>query len=370
MTFSIVEANMTGFMHSPFNSSIIKILNDLSNEKVELFCSEEHLSALNFDKDEVLFSPIKVLNPGVKRIKKFFIEYKQSKEIIKKSKTDFIVFLSCFPNVQFFLTKWLKKYKNKKVIFFTHGEAEGLELSGKWKVWSYPFWISACSKIKQPENLYRIVLGSSIKKHIDKYFKINVFSIEHPIGDCIGLVNNHELNSGFVFGFVGKCTLNKGGDVFIKTAQKCDDFDSIFRIVGENTIKYDSIPENLDVMSNGKMMTHEAYENGIKSLDYCCFPFPSDTYKFTASGALLDAIRFAKPVIYIKNDYFDSVFEFAGDIGFRCETEEDFINTIKSLAENQENGRYKKQSENMKSLQKMFLPENVKNQLECIFNQI
>ena len=115
MEICLIEANMTGLHHIPINSLIISMILSLYHDSnIGLFCSEEHYENLNINKQLVKFTPIKVLQPGTKRIQKFFLEYKQTKRIIEISHADLFILLSSFPNVQYFLTKLLKKEQIKK----------------------------------------------------------------------------------------------------------------------------------------------------------------------------------------------------------------------------------------------------------------
>ena len=137
MNISVVEANMTGLQHSYPNGIYVNILRNIIGEgKLFLYCSEEHFSNLGIKKQDVIVNYIKVLKPGKYRIIKFFLEYFQTMKIIKNTDSELIIFLSSFPNVQFFHTLFHKKFKTKKIIIMTHGEAEGLIMNGrKWKFW-------------------------------------------------------------------------------------------------------------------------------------------------------------------------------------------------------------------------------------------
>ena len=58
----------------------------------------------------------------------------------------------------------------------THGELEGLLNQKSNKIWSYPFWVKRCFQQDFQSNIYRIVLGHSIKNYLDeKSLVIEIF---------------------------------------------------------------------------------------------------------------------------------------------------------------------------------------------------
>lgn len=375
MKIELVEANMTGLQHSYHNSFCIRVFNKIAEKRgCILNCSKSQYENLNIEELGIKTNYLKVLKPGKHRIIKFFLEYFQTMKIIKKSNADLIVFLSSFPNVQYFYILNAKKFKNKKIILMTHGELEGLVLPGKkWKFWSYPFWITRCFNHELPSNIYRIVLGKSIADNLKKFCDgKNIFFIDQPRGDFQSTNDNAPAVKNNIFAFVGNCLYKKGGSTFLKSMEIISvDSKSVFEIIGAYDLSEKGISNRLKLLGKPhQMISRELFDESMKRITYACFPYPSDTYKFTASGAVLDAIIYLKPIIYIKNDYFDGIFEDAGDIGYRCKDEKEFIETIRSLDNNPDKSRYLIQVDNLKKLQNKFSVENVENQLKSIVSKI
>ncbi len=373
MKIDIIEANMTGWQHSFHNYCCIQVLSNLS-DKITLFCSPEHKECLNLNNNnKIEYKPIKVLKPGTRRIHKFFLEYSQTMKIIKESTADLIVFLSSFPNVQYFHILAARKFSDKKVVIMTHGEAEGLILPEKrWKFWSYPFWISKCFNHVLPRNIFRIVLGESILNNMKSFSDSDqIYYIDQPRNNFKKKNDILPLTKNNIFAFIGNCLYKKGGESFIKAADIVKrNSGSIFEIIGAYDLD-ESISTNLTLLSKPhEMIPRNLFNEALEKVTYACFPYPSNTYKFTASGAVLDAVIYLKPIVYIKNDYFDGIFKEAGDIGYRCENEKEFIETIKKLDENSDINRYKQQVENIKKLQKKFSIENTENQIRTIVANI
>lgn len=375
MKVEIIEANMTGLQHSYPNGIYIRIFCSIfGSNNSTLNCSEAHYANLNLDDLNLKVNYLNVLKPGKHRIIKFFLEYFQTMKILKNSDSELIIFLSSFPNVQYFHILNSKKFKNKKVVIMTHGELEGLVLKGrKWKFWSYPFWITKCFKHDLPENISRIVLGKSIADNLKNYTdEKNIYFIDQP-RDNFKSVNNVLPNANNnIFAFIGNCLYKKGGKSFITAAKNIADVsDSIFEVIGAYDLSEKDISTNLKLLSSPhKMISRKLFDESLEKITYACFPYPSDTYRFTASGAVLDAIIYLKPIIYIKNDYFDGIFEKSENIGYRCENEEDFIKTIKEIDSHPDIDCYKKQIENLKKLQSKFYINTIENQLKSILTAV
>lgn len=375
MKIELIEANMTGLQHAYPNGIYTRIFSKIAGEgNLTLHCSPEHYPNLNVEDLNLNTKYLKVLKPGTRRIQKFFLEYKQTMKIIENTDSDLIIFLSSFPNVQFFHTLAHKKFANKKVIIMTHGEAEGLVLPGrKWKFWSYPFWITLCYKLKLPENMFRIVLGESILENMRAFSESNhIYYIDQPRDNFKSENKILPMKKENIFAFIGNCLYKKGGAAFVKAAEfKSPDSKSKFEIIGAYDLNEHLSSLKLTLLSKPhEMIPRKIFNEALENITYACFPYPNDTYKFTASGAVLDAIIYLKPIIYIKNDYFDGIFKNAGDIGYRCEDEKEFIETINRLDETPDTKRYSEQVANLKQLQNKFAIENVEMQLNDIIQSV
>ena len=370
---AIVEANMTGLQHAYPNGVYCTMISELyGKENISLYCSNEHLEAMKIGKVYSRFESLKVVSDDNKMIQKFFVEMKNTFKVIKETDADIIVFLSCFPDVQFAIQLFARFIgTEKKVIIFTHGELEGLLMPGKWKVWSYPFWISLCMRHPMPNNVYRIVLGKSIMDNLNKINRDNaVFCIDQP-RDNFSTENKvcHEKGHN-IYSFIGDFLEKKGSKTFLDASEKVQS-NSRFMIVGKyHSVNGKSIGDNVCVCGKNGFIAKDEFDDLIKATTYACYPYPSNSYRLTASGAVLDAIRFLKPIIYIANDYFDSIFEGAGNIGYRCVDEAEFIKVIEELDNTDRSIVYNVQVENLKRLQLKFSQDNVKRQLKQVLNSI
>lgn len=376
MNITIIEANMTGTQHSYHNSICVRIFSEIAgNGKVDLYCSREHLECMGIicEGSNISFHEIEVVPGNQHMIKKFLVESKQTFKILNDTENDIIIFLSSCPDIQYPIIKLAKKYKNKKIVIMTHGELEGLVMSGKWKPWSYPFWISLCFKKNLPSNIYRIVLAESIKDYIDKQYDYdNIYFIDQPrdgfqeFNEVIPMEYNNK------FGYIGDCSEAKGGYDFLNAAKLLGtNSESELWVVGRCLLENVDTNDKINILSkDNNFLTLDTFNHYISKLTYACFPYPNNCYQLTASGAVLDAVRYLKPIVYIKNEYFDGIFKDAGDIGYRCNDAIEFCNVIKELDENPNMERYHAQVKNLKSVQKKFAIDSVKHSLDKILRDV
>ena len=110
---------------------------------------------------------------------------------------------------------------------------------------------------------------------------------------------------------------------------------------------------------NGLLPRNE-YEQFINGLDYVLFLYALNSYKFIASGAIFDTISFGKPIIALRNDYFVSIFEQCGDIGYLCENIEEMACLILKLLDEPDIVAYNRFLQNMEKAKLLYAPECIK----------
>ena len=71
------------------------------------------------------------------------------------------------------------------------------------------------------------------------------------------------------------------------------------------------------------LMSRAAFLNGVAPLHFIVLPHEAGPYTLTASGVLLDAIAWGKPVICRRIPIFESMFRKHGDIGYLFADDED-----------------------------------------------
>lgn len=205
----------------------------------------------------------------------------------------------------------------KKVVFVFHGELEFLvgkvsylKLSG-WYRQSMRFSFRHLF-MKSPA--YALVLGDSIRENLAGIFPHlypHILSICHPY--ILDKTKVHyvteEKNKPVRIGTVGTMKETKGLKEFIALSDLLEDLlvqkrlelCSVGRVYADNI----DLGEKIDWVGHEKGLPRDEFERQIQRLDYLLYLYPKGPYRFTASGALLDAVKMRKPIISFRNDYFD-----------------------------------------------------------------
>lgn len=232
----------------------------------------------------------------------------------------------------------------RKIIVFCHGELELLitdEGGGLAKLLRY-FTRHFFLNKKQSLHLHFCVLGDIIIQNLKPIIgdKINhFFSIDHPYEfENENIHPKTDIPSQTLqIGTAGTLNKFKGLGHFLELIKsiKTQNLNVAFSVIGNVTDEKEKL-EDLGVQIHGKgeLLKREDFDRGIANLDYILFFYSHDKYKVTASGAIFDAIKFRKPIIALKNDYFLYLFEKYGTIGFLCENVSEMEQSIKQCLEN------------------------------------
>lgn len=209
------------------------------------------------------------------------------------------------------------KYTNKNVILMCHGEFEYLSKNVKLNLlssWSLSLFQS--QKFKVAPSLYFCVLGESILNNLRSIVPEDVFSkfisFEHtflPQKVKVKPKNDSQIKVGTV----GMVRNFKGLDNILQFAEMLKPSDRIdFYTLGRICCNPDILlSANIKFIPNADkdFVNGDVLNDYISQMDYLVFLYPIDGYKFTASGALLDAINNEKIILSLRNDYFENVFQ-------------------------------------------------------------
>lgn len=175
--------------------------------------------------------------------------------------------------------------------------------------------------------------------------------IEHPFPGAPDELA--ELETGSMpplrIGYLGMALAVKGFDKFKAIAESCAGLDALeFHVVGPRAKDDDTDhwPMFATAPTPGWLDPAD-YRAGIRAQHFVCLPYDPGHYRFSASGILLDAIRFNKPVIGLRTPTLARLEQRFGDIGYLCDDIDQMHACIASLGENFDPRRYQQQRENM-----------------------
>lgn len=209
----------------------------------------------------------------------------------------------------------------KKIIFLMHGELE-LQYNKYIPFYKPTRWYRTFHNISfryllSHSSAYILVLGDSIKTNLcnlHPQITNHVLSICHPY-----IINNEltpnksPINKPLTIGTIGLMNRAKGVEKLIELSQLLSEeikrneveIMSIGKVTDIDINKY----KQINWIGGYNSIPRDIFENHIESLDYILYLYPSTSYKLTASGAILDAIKLKKPIICLANDYFKYIMQ-------------------------------------------------------------
>ena len=354
MKVRFIDTLCTNGMHLLFNASLLAILEKIF-DKISLYGEKNNINdeIKILEENGVDISKIERKNiylPIVKsRISNFFLYlcsfFYNLYFIVIADKDDILVF-----NYNNLLAVRMMNIFNKifhrKILIFCHGEMEFLiENRPSFGPFNrFTFYLGKCfflnKKIRIEQNIKFVVLGDSILKNVKEILPLNIsksfitmdhsyfFKKDDIIKEKVIKTENIKI------GTVGLFYRLKGADDFCKLVSSMNNKNIEFSITGK--ILYDvrklqelgvSLPENL-----GKdVIPRDILEKRIEDLDFILYLYPITSYKIMASGAILDALSFKRPIIALRNDYFSYIFEKFGEFGYLFDSLEDIINFLNQI---------------------------------------
>ncbi len=148
----------------------------------------------------------------------------------------------------------------------------------------------------------------------------NTFSINLPISDC----GQNPLTGGKLVGTIkigcaGVACKTKGSDSFFMIANSLQWNNKIkFVYIGAVERLHQGFIEyyGQNVRVYREQLSDSEYENLFAEIHFIVFCYPVDAYDYGFSGVFLDAIRFCKPILALKNNLFSFYFRKYGEMGW------------------------------------------------------
>lgn len=164
------------------------------------------------------------------------------------------------------------------------------------------------------------------------------------------------------FGLLGIAGRSKGLDVYAALAlrvQRTLAHTPDFRLIG----KVQDGNEAIDMRGisgppfSSEWLPRDVFESEIAALHYVVLPYNMDYYGLSASGVLLDVLRWRKPVIAFDTPVMRELSARFGDIGHICADEQALTNAVDSVLANFDAARYARQRSNLDAAYRSRLPD-------------
>ena len=186
--------------------------------------------------------------------------------------------------------------------------------------------------------------------------------LPHPLPPNEAQTISEALERPIRFGFLGLANQQKGFPAFVHLAetfmkQDCDQAE--FHAIGRFPSNEPMVLE-LDALATKPVMdrlSRQDYVNGIDQLHFVLFPYDASYYELNSSGALLDALAWAKPMIARRIPLFEEMFLKNGDIGYLFNTEDELLSIVKQIVQEIDVRKYRQQSLNIEKAQHARTPK-------------
>lgn len=318
----IVELGKDGNEHELVNSCALYLWQEVLEHDTRFYGSHAHKNALlkllpNLRINE--FEAVHILprknGNKLRWIKVYLHEIAAAFRIIRKAKRECvknIVFLSLSSPTMAFVKKYLKYNPIQAKVFFTlHGDIQWL-IQEKLGM-SERFFRSLIRKNLSNvcEGNYFVVYGKTIKDKLLTIFPqidSQLLSLEHPFLTKSNL--SKAISDIYRVGAFGVISRHKNSHKIIELAELMQEKNPLikFRLVGK---VIDHLPYKnaaVTVIGGTDFLTRQDYEREIEGTAWLMYLYEDRNYELIASGAFLDAILYQKPIICLRNSFFQHIF--------------------------------------------------------------
>lgn len=332
MIIKYIDTFSTQLFHLQINTCILKMLYDLFPDKVVYYSSySSRANVIDLCKElsTVSYHPLSVIDPQnkVTTVLRAFFSAFQNIRLLLSSKNDDLLIYNYNNVFSLHLINTINRFLKRKIVIVCHGELELLLPGGNGgaftKVMSRVLKAFFTESMDIDDNITFIVLGESILHNVNKILPIKASChfryFDHPYiyKDFISTKHKGDILN---IGMVGTFNDGKGASDFVWLVQQLYEHKNInFSVTGSITSRLEdlknlgiSLPSNL----GQGLVSPKEFSDRLRNLDFLLFLYPLDSYKLTASGAIMDAIEWGIPILAIRNDYFCKIFDNYGSFGY------------------------------------------------------
>jgi hypothetical protein len=104
-------------------------------------------------------------------------------------------------------------------------------------------------------------------------------------------------------------------------------------------------------------MSRVDFIQGVKPLHFIIFPNDAGRYDLSASGTLLDAVAWEKPLIARSIPIFDNMFKKHGDIGYLFNNDTELSEIVEEIVKRRDKSHYDRQVLNLRKARVSRVPK-------------
>jgi len=371
-----IELNKTGGSHAVINASMIKILsNGAENNKLIVYASKTHIENIKpftSDYSNIEFLKINVIDKDFKTwiLKELLEIYNLFLVLLraKKAKAELVYISSLFPIAHYFFKRIKWWFPNVKVIVGLHGEMEFIRENKNFKLRFLGLFLKKAFRLKTDKKTNYLVFGDIIRINLLKYGLIKAeefIVIDHPYEYKNITLNTQikEEHQPTRLGTVGIGSINKNSQLLFSlgfTLQSLiKEKKIILSAIGRMSSDLKPFYNDFVEVPFNSAVEREDFDKEINKLDYTLFFYDNSFYQLCASGSLFDSINMEKPILAIRNDYFEYYFNMLGNIGYLFDDINEMELTIIDLCTGKLRDDFFLQKSNLVSAKKILSIENI-----------
>ncbi len=345
---TIIDVYSRGNYHEVINTAYLMMIASLYDQvtyiAADSACStmRQMLASLSFNTSNITFQEKTFSEAEVKKISanKFGERLKYSwlkYYYYMKQPSGIDVFFNNNLFLAVTLLSWFSFGKKNRIFSLCHSEmevinpAEAKRFSKKVSAW-YFGWIFRHTRI--PERFCFILLSDAMKQYFLRFTAPQnaacIQSIDHayirpdnPLKGSLSVPAVGRQDS-IKIGLPSILNPDHGLGFFKQILASTTDVGMSF--YGISLVSETLCSDHFVNLNQGEtMMAYDTYNAYLCCMDLLLFPYASDSYKLTASGAFLEAIWNGIPIIALHNQYFDSLFSRFGDMGFLFDDKESLV---------------------------------------------
>lgn len=333
----VIDAYSRGSYHEVINQAYLMMISDLYEEVIYIAdkssCDnmKNLLDKCNVDYSNVIFEEkhfrdFKLKSPGLNYLAKLLkVSCLNYWYYIKASKDSDIF----YNNNLFFATILITFFasKSKNIYDMCHNEMELINLSEAYSATTKllsKYFQMIFNRMALDKVFHFMLLSPKMVDYFKKFISPRnydrMYSIDHSYIRPENVVGHDFMihDSRMKIGIPGAITPQRGLDTLKRILDS---------LTNDNVCIYalsscsEAIENSHFVMLNkdSKLLPFEQYNAYVQSMDAMLLLYDKDSYKLTASGAVLEAIWNEKPIIAMHNMYFDYLFEKFGELGVLCD---------------------------------------------------
>lgn len=382
------EPQCAGFEHAEVNAALLALVNTAFPDDEILFLAEsEHVQHVvkkltAHSVENVTCNVIDIPKPGTINLVRLPAELRLIKQVFDlaiKNKCSKVFFASVTSAGLIALKMQLKKYKGLRCFVIPHGILESVVKRPSILPWHFIFWFRFAMTFGNTEQITYVVLGESIKERLNREIpaikdKIKSFTLPTFLLNPKAL---QGVDSNIIrFGTFGVAHRKKGFDLFFKMADEVKSCNTnltsefiLIGHIGDNKLK-SGLTNSAIVPSPDRPLSREEFDQYANNIDYAIYFYQSTSYQLTASAALFDAFSYVKPIIALRNPFFEYYFSKMGDIGYLCDNYEDMKMVVLDILNKRPTERYKQQHANILAAREQFSLQNMGTQFKYIWEEL